>query len=115
MSHGQQPEVERFLFWCGFAPYHRQEKLLLMTLKRHYKRDGIKTFQRVNIQFLDAVRGSKMSVLKVAEHSFCPRFADSVTDTIKRALGLWYANTAVDKVIPQFHMNWIIKLTFDLK
>ena len=52
---------------------------------------------------------------KVAEHSFCARFADSVSDAIKRALGLWYANTAVDKVIPQFHMNWIIKLSFDLK
>ena len=52
---------------------------------------------------------------KVAEHSFCMRFADSVSDALKRALGLWYANTAVDKVIPQFHMNWIIKLSFDLK
>ena len=39
----------------------------------------------------------------------------SVSDAIKRALGLWYANTAVDEVIPQFHMNWIIKLIFDLK
>ena len=42
--------------------------------------------------------------LKVAEHS-CARFADSVSDAIKRALGLWYANTAVDKVIPQFDMK----------
>ena len=51
----------------------------------------------------------------MAEHSFCARFADSVSDAIRRALGLWYTNTAVDKVIPQFHMNWIIKLSFDLK
>ena len=54
-------------------------------------------------------------IFKVAEHNYCARFADSVSDTIKRALGLWYANTAVDKVIPQFHMNWKIKLSFDLK
>ena len=53
--------------------------------------------------------------IKVAEHTFCARFADSVSDAIKRALGLWYANMAVDEVIPQFHMNWIIKLSFDLK
>ena len=39
----------------------------------------------------------------------------SATDGIKRALGLWYGNTAVDKVIPQFHMKWIIKLSFVLK
>ena len=26
------------------------------------------------------------------------RFTDSLSDAIKRALGLWYANTAVDKV-----------------
>ena len=45
---------------------------------------------------------------------FCARFTDSVSDAIKRALGLWYANTAVDKVIPQFHMNWIIKLNLVL-
>ena len=43
------------------------------------------------------------------------RCTDSVSDAIKRALGLWYANTAVDKVIPQFHMKWIIKLSFDPK
>ena len=35
--------------------------------------------------------------------------------SIKRALGLWYVNKAVDTVIPQFHMNWIMKLSFDLK
>ena len=57
----------------------------------------------------------QQNLIKVAEHSFCARFADSVSDAIKCALGLWYANTAVDKVIPQFHMNWIIKLSFDLK
>ena len=51
----------------------------------------------------------------MAEHSFYARFADSVIDAIKRALGLWYAYMAVDEVIPQFHMNWIIKLSFDLK
>ena len=39
----------------------------------------------------------------------------SYSDAIKRALRLWYANTAVDKVIPQFHMKWIIKLSFVLK
>ena len=43
------------------------------------------------------------------------RFTDSVSDAIKRALGLWYVNTAVDKVIPQFHMKWIIKVSFDPK
>ena len=43
------------------------------------------------------------------------RFTDSVSDAIKRALGLWYANMAVDEVIPQFHMKWIIKLSFDPK
>ena len=43
------------------------------------------------------------------------RPTDSVSDAIKRAQGLWYANTAVDKVIPQFHMKWIIKLSFDPK
>ena len=37
---------------------------------------------------------------KVAEHSFYAPFTDSVSDAIKRALGLWYANTTVDKVIP---------------
>ena len=50
----------------------------------------------------------------MAEHSLR---AFSVSDAIKRvlAIGLWYANTAVDKVIPQFHMKWIIKLSFDPK
>ena len=43
------------------------------------------------------------------------RLTDSVSDAIKRALGLWYTSTAVDKVIPQFHMKWIIKLSFDPK
>ena len=46
-------------------------------------------------------------------NTVCARFTASVSDAIKRALGLWYANTAVDKVIPQFHMKWIIKLSFD--
>ena len=41
----------------------------------------------------------------------CARF----TDSVKLALGLWYANTAVNEVIPQFHMKWIIKLSFDPK
>ena len=45
----------------------------------------------------------------------CARFTDSVSDVIKRKLGLWYANTTVDKVIPHFHMKWIIKLSFDPK
>ena len=53
-------------------------------------------------------------LFKVAEHSLSA-FTDSVSDAIKRALGLWYVNTAVDKVIPQFHMKWIIKVTFDPK
>ena len=48
-------------------------------------------------------------------NTVCARFTDSVSDVIKRTLGLWYANTAVDKVIPQFHMKWIIKLSFDPK
>ena len=48
-------------------------------------------------------------------NTVCARFTDSVSDAIKRALGLWYANTAVDKVIPQFHMKWIIKSSFDPK
>ena len=43
------------------------------------------------------------------------RFTDSASDAIKRALGLWYANTAVDKVIPQFRMKLIIRLSFDPK
>ena len=48
-------------------------------------------------------------------NTVCSRFTDSVSDAIKRALGLWYANRAVDKVIPQFHMKWIIKLSSDPK
>ena len=48
-------------------------------------------------------------------NTVCACFTDSVTDAIKRALGLWHANMAVDKVIPQFHMKWIIKLSFDPK
>ena len=48
-------------------------------------------------------------------NTVCARFTDSVSDAIKRALGLWYANTAVDKVIPQFHMKWVIKLSFGPK
>ena len=48
-------------------------------------------------------------------NTVCARLTDSVSDAIKRALGLWYANTAVDKAIPQFHMKWIIKLSFDSK
>ena len=48
-------------------------------------------------------------------NTVCAHFTDSVSDAIKRALGLWYANTAVDKVIPQFHMKWITKLSFDPK
>ena len=31
VRHGRQPEVECFLFWRGLAPYHEQEKLLLIT------------------------------------------------------------------------------------
>ena len=31
-------------------------------------------------------------------NTFYARFTDSVSDAIKRVLGLWYANTAVDKV-----------------
>ena len=45
-------------------------------------------------------------------NTVCARFTDSVSDANKRALGLWYADTAIDKVIPQFHMKWIIKLSF---
>ena len=45
-------------------------------------------------------------------NTVCARFTDSFSDAIKRALGLWYVNTAVDKVIPQFHMKWIIKVSF---
>ena len=52
---------------------------------------------------------------KKKKNTVCVRFTDSVSDAIKRALGLWYVNTAVDKVIPQFHMKWIIKLSFDPK
>ena len=48
-------------------------------------------------------------------NTVCARLIDSVSDAIKRELGLWYANTAVDKLIPQFHMKWIIKLSFDPK
>ena len=48
-------------------------------------------------------------------NTVCARYTDSVSDAIKRALGLWYANTAVDKVILQFHMKWIIKVSFDPK
>ena len=48
-------------------------------------------------------------------NTVCARFTDSASDAIKRALGLWYANTAVDKVIRQFHMKLIIKLSFDPK
>ena len=48
-------------------------------------------------------------------NTVCARFTDSVSDAIKGALGLWYANTTVDKVNPQFHMKWIIKLSFDPK
>ena len=48
-------------------------------------------------------------------NTVCARFIDSVSDAIKRALGLWYANTAVDKMIPQFYMKWVIKLSFDPK
>ena len=48
-------------------------------------------------------------------NTVCARFTDSVSDAIKRALGLWYANRAVDKVIPQFHVKWIIKLSSDRK
>ena len=47
-------------------------------------------------------------------NTVCARFTDSVSELL-RALGLWYANTAVDEVIPQFHMKWIIKLSFDPK
>ena len=47
-------------------------------------------------------------------NTVCARFTDSVSDAIKRALGLWYANTAVDEVIPH-HMKWVIKLSFDPK
>ena len=31
-------------------------------------------------------------------NTVCTRFTDSVSDAIKGTLGLWYANTAVDKV-----------------
>ena len=48
-------------------------------------------------------------------NTVCARLTDSVSDATKRALGLWYANTAVDEVIPQFHMKSIIKLSFDPK
>ena len=48
-------------------------------------------------------------------NTVCARFTDSVSDAIEHALGLWYANMAVGKVIPQFHMKWIIKLSFDPK
>ena len=43
VSHGRQPEVQCLLFRRGFAPYHGQEKLLLMTLAWLNKRDGVKT------------------------------------------------------------------------
>ena len=48
-------------------------------------------------------------------NTVCALFTDSVSDAIKRALGVWYVNTAVDKVIPQFHVKWIIKVSFDPK
>ena len=33
-------------FWRGFAPYHGQEKLLLITVAWRYNRDDVKTLQK---------------------------------------------------------------------
>ena len=52
-------------FWRAFAPYHGQEKLLLMTVALRYKCNGVKCSQTGKIQFLVAVRGSKTCVLKL--------------------------------------------------
>ena len=66
--------------------------------------------------FRQKIKCRKMTKLSLRWlNTACARFTDSVSDAIKRALGLWYANTAVDKVIPQFHMKRIIKLSFDPK
>ena len=64
--------------------------------------------------FRQAPRSSFVELLRWP-NTVCARFTDSVSDAIKLALGLWYANTAVDKVIPQFQMKWIIKVSFDPK
>ena len=72
----------------------------------HIAFGGTKRFFIVNSSLLQCLRWP---------NTVCARFTDSVSDAIKRALGLWYANTAVDKVIPQFHMKWIIKLSVDPK
>ena len=64
VSHRWQPEIDCFLSWHGFALYHGQEKLLLMTVAWCYKGDDVKLLQKGKIQFLVAIRGSKTSVLK---------------------------------------------------
>ena len=45
-GHGRQPEVECFVLWRGFASYHGQEKLLLMTVAWRCQRDGVKTIKK---------------------------------------------------------------------
>ena len=60
-------------------------------------------------------RSNKLKIHLRWPNTVCARFTDSVSDAIESALELWYANTAVDEVIPQFHMKWIIKLSFDPK
>ena len=63
----------------------------------------------------DSWRNYYYFVIVCSLHSLRAQFTDSVGDVIKRTLGLWYANMVVDKVIPQFHMKWIIKLSSDPK
>ena len=74
MSHGRQPEVECFLFWRSFAPYHGEEKLLvddsIMRTRILFWLDvtsamTLKGSKKGKIQFPVAVRGSKTSVLKL--------------------------------------------------
>ena len=47
-------------FWRGFAPYHGQEKLLLMAEAWRYKRNGVKMLQKGK----NLISGSKTYVLK---------------------------------------------------
>ena len=47
MSHGRQPEVECFLFWRGFAPFHGQENFTFyvcgLTLQTRWRRNTPKS------------------------------------------------------------------------
>ena len=108
-----------FILYCKFYSYKQQQQHFIknrqlqgvyIPTRKYLKKKVLSKKKKSNI------KKSIVSFLGLRwPNTVCARFTDSVSDAIKRTLGLWYVNMADDKVIPQFHMKWIIKVSFNPK